>query len=267
MKNQDRKHQELAYQAERSLQIKNVQPTPKNVIERYRETKLWRFVPKEYVFKVLGNLNGKIICDLGCGEGVITSQLAKFGAQVTAVDISPDLIEIAERRAVLDEVRSHIKFIIGDVEKLRLPENKFDFLLAYEVLHHIDIPSILPKIIASLKPYGKAIIVEPIACSPVLQKLRIITPIKIDGGTHDRQLNIEDLKLILSYFGNYEITYFRLFGRLERLFPRGGYMNKIVMLSLSVIDRVILNNFPFLWKFCGIVVIVGTKFKTTDYIS
>lgn len=259
MKNTNRKQHELTYQAERALQIGNIQPTEKKAIQRYRKVRWWRFFPKEYVFKVLGDINGKLICDLGCGEGVIASQSAILGAEVTAIDISPKLIEIAERRAILDGVKDKIEFIVADAEELNIPENRFDFLVTYEVLHHIDIPKVMQKMILSLKAGGKAIIVEPIACSSLIQKIRNIAPVEVDGGHHDPQLNIKDLQIISGYFDNYQMTFFRLFGRLERLFPRGSYINNIAMLILNIFDRLILNLFPFLWKFCGIVVIVGVK--------
>ena len=44
------------------------------------------------------DLNGARVLDAGCGVGQVSQALAERGAQVTAIDISPSLIEIAQRR-------------------------------------------------------------------------------------------------------------------------------------------------------------------------
>jgi len=253
------KQRELAFQADRASKIKGIQPTSGDVLERYRRNRFWRFFPKEYVFKKMGNIEGKTICDFGCGEGVIASQLAKLGALVTAIDISPDLLRIAEKRTILDGVETRVKFVNADVHEFSMPISEFDYLVAYDVLHHVDLKPVMQKIVASLKPGGKAIIVEPISCSLALQKLRTIVPISVDGDSEDRQLNSDEIKLIANSFDKYEIAFFRLFGRFERLFPRIGNIHLYGGLMLSIVDWVLLSIFKPLSKFCGIVVVTGTR--------
>ena len=45
----------------------------------------------------IGNIDGKIVLDAGCGEGYNTRLLAMMGAKVTGVDISPKMIELAQQ--------------------------------------------------------------------------------------------------------------------------------------------------------------------------
>jgi len=47
---------------------------------------------------LLGNIEGKRILDCGCGNGFMTSLLAKSDAQVTSIDISPKSIEMTRYR-------------------------------------------------------------------------------------------------------------------------------------------------------------------------
>jgi 2-polyprenyl-3-methyl-5-hydroxy-6-metoxy-1,4-benzoquinol methylase len=54
--------------------------------------------PLEYAFHLLGDVRGKSVLDLGCGSGESVVILAHLGAKVLGIDISPDLIAIAEQR-------------------------------------------------------------------------------------------------------------------------------------------------------------------------
>ena len=46
-----------------------------------------------------GDLNGKRVLDIGCGTGLLSVKLAKMGAEVTGIDISTDMLTVAEQRA------------------------------------------------------------------------------------------------------------------------------------------------------------------------
>lgn len=77
------------------------------------------------------DLRGARVLDAGCGTGAMASELALRGAQVTAVDISPQLIDIAKRRlhpALTDQV----DFLAGDMSDPAL--GRFDFALAMDSL-------------------------------------------------------------------------------------------------------------------------------------
>lgn len=237
-----------------------VRPTSPREVERYRRAKLWRFFPKQYVFNALGDLGGKTVCDLGCGEGVIVSQMALLGANVLGMDISRESVEIAKRRALLDGVNDRVEFAVADAEGYGFPENNFDFFVVYEVLHHIeDLDVVMKKIMSGLKPGGKAIIVEPIMYSRMLQRLRGVVPVEPDGDCDDRQLTREEIRKISGYFDDHEIRYFRFTGRLERLFPRGTRMHQRASLFLNVLDYLLLRVLPPLKRFYGITLIVGKK--------
>lgn len=46
-----------------------------------------------------GGIAGKRVLDIGCGTGLLSVQLAKQGAQVTGIDLSTDMLAVAEQRA------------------------------------------------------------------------------------------------------------------------------------------------------------------------
>jgi len=82
--------------------------------------------------KLLGNVRGKKILDVGCGPGLYASLLIKKGAVVKGMDISKELIGIAKKEAPAAE------FIIGDAERLPYKNSEFDIVIAPLVLHYLN---------------------------------------------------------------------------------------------------------------------------------
>ena len=116
----DRRQEELSHQAESAKKIAPLKPTADHTIERLRHSRLWWIFPNQCVFRNIGGADGKRILDFGCGTGEISTELGIMGASVTGIDISPDLIEVAERRASLNRVGGRVKFIVHDIEEAPL---------------------------------------------------------------------------------------------------------------------------------------------------
>ena len=68
------------------------------------------------------------VLDVACGTGVVAVTAARRGAQVTALDLSPVLLERARQNAALAEVA--IEFAEGDVEALPYADHSFDVVLS-----------------------------------------------------------------------------------------------------------------------------------------
>jgi magnesium-protoporphyrin O-methyltransferase len=86
-----------------------------------------------------GDLRGARVLDAGCGTGLMTAELAVRGADVVAVDISPQLIGIAETR--LDPaLRPRVSFAAGDMTDPA--HGRFDFVLAMDSLIYYAAPDI-----------------------------------------------------------------------------------------------------------------------------
>src|SRR5205085_12455743 len=69
-----------------------------NDLKRYLDPPANTCYPLEYAYHLLGDVRGKPVLDYGCGDGIHSLTLARRGAGVKALDISPDLIEVARRR-------------------------------------------------------------------------------------------------------------------------------------------------------------------------
>lgn len=79
------------------------------------------------------NLTGKRILDAGCGTGAVALELANKGALVTAVDLSPNLIELAKSR-IPENQRQNIQFYAGDM--LDEAHGDFDYVIGMDSMIH-----------------------------------------------------------------------------------------------------------------------------------
>lgn len=94
------------------------------------------------------DLTGQRVLDAGCGAGQMTIELARRGAQVTAVDISPSLVEIARKRLPV-EYADQVTFAAGDM--LCDTRGTFDHVLAMDSLIYYEAPDI-GAILAKMAP-------------------------------------------------------------------------------------------------------------------
>lgn len=100
--------------------------------------------------------------EVGCGTGLFTEIFAQSGAAITALDLSPELIELARRREGLG---NEVEFVCSSVEAYS-PESRFDVVLGSSVLHHLELPSALECIRVFLKRRGSMAFAEPNGLNP-----------------------------------------------------------------------------------------------------
>ena len=79
------------------------------------------------------SLAGKRILDAGCGTGALSLELAKKGASIVAIDLSPNLIELAKER-IAPADRQNIDFRSGDMLDDSLGE--FDYVVGMDSMIH-----------------------------------------------------------------------------------------------------------------------------------
>lgn len=100
---------------------------------------------------------GKRLLEIGCGTGTDLLQFARGGALVTGVDLTPRSAEIARRRFEVYGLGG--EFITGDGEDLSFPDESFDVVYSFGVLHHTpDTRRAVDEIHRILKPGGNAIV-------------------------------------------------------------------------------------------------------------
>ena len=103
-----------------------------------------------YEYLVNCDLKDNRVLVVGCGFGEDALRLAKLGAKVSAFDLSPDSLEIAKALALREGLE--ITFEEMPAEKMSYEDNSFDYILARDILHHVDIPNTMSEIVRVAKP-------------------------------------------------------------------------------------------------------------------
>ena len=105
---------------------------------------------------------GMTVLELGCGTGYFTRELARSGADVVAIDVSPELLKVARANTSAPNVQYQIQ----NAYALSYSERVFDSVVGSSVLHHLEIKEALRDIYRVLKPGGTIYFTEPNMLNP-----------------------------------------------------------------------------------------------------
>lgn len=91
---------------------------------------------KGKVLLLLGELAGKKVLDVGAGTGRLATQLQRLGAQVTALDVSEQMLSVLKRK------NSAIYTVVGSAESLPFAAGAFDIVVAAFLIVHLRGPAV-----------------------------------------------------------------------------------------------------------------------------
>jgi len=138
------------------------------------------------------------IVDVGCGGGILTEGLAKKGADMLGIDLSEDLIDIADLHGLESGVKTNYKKISAEALAEAEPAS-FDHVVCMEMLEHVPEPgSVIAACAKMVKPGGyvffstlnrkpKAYLLAIVAAEHILKML--------PAGTHDYKTFIKPSEL------------------------------------------------------------------------
>jgi len=109
-----------------------------------------------------GIQNGKAL-DVGTGPGTFPIYMSKALPEIRfkGIDLSPVMIELANKNAIDDGVKDRIEFEVGSAYSLPCDNHSIDLLLCINTLHHLDRPiDFFNEVARALKEGGGFVIVD-----------------------------------------------------------------------------------------------------------
>lgn len=143
-------------------------------------------------------LRGARVLDVGCGAGLLSEALAGEGAEVTALDLSPELIDVAKLHLL--ESGRKVDYRLVSVEELaREMPAAFNAVTCMEMLEHVPDPGSVLRACADLLAPGGLLFVSTLDRTPQAFGAAIVGAEYVAGllprGTHDYQKFIRPSEL------------------------------------------------------------------------
>ena len=104
-----------------------------------------------------GETVGQKVLEIGCGRGVGTEIIVeKFGArEIHAFDLDPEMIRLAKKRLSRFPA-DKLRLFVGDAEFIDAPDNSYDAVFDFGIIHHIPAwQNSVKEVARVLKPNGK----------------------------------------------------------------------------------------------------------------
>ncbi len=156
-------------------------------------------------------VNGRDVLELGCGGGELTERLVQLGARVTALDVSPGQLAVAQRRVNAGTPGDKVRFIAAPAEETGLASAAFDVIVGKWILHHIDLDRAVPEIARLLRPGGRGVFYENHDRNPILALSRRHVAGRLGvrrfGTPTERPLSGSDMRRLRAHFGRVEKRY------------------------------------------------------------
>jgi SAM-dependent methyltransferase len=233
----------------------------------------------QYILDQFGDVRGKRVLDYGCGVAEGGVFLAKRGARVVAIDVSPKMLETAHALARRHGVEIETRLVTD--QRIPAADGEFDLIYGNGVLHHVPLDSAIPELARVLAPAGRGCFIEPLPYNPVINVYRRIAkevrtpdekPLSFGqieqfrrsfGQVKHREFWLTTLAVFLKYFlvdrvnPNKERYWKKIYTDARQL--EGGFFP-----SLRRLDDWVLDHVPLLGRLCwNTVVTVEQPRKAT----
>lgn len=134
-------------------------------------------------------LNGRRVLDVGCGGGILAESMARKGADVLGIDLSPKPLAVAELHAVEQGVHN-VAYREVAVETLAAEQpGAFDAVTCMEMLEHVPDPAAVVRACAQLVKPGGRVLFSTLNRNPKSYLLAIVAAEHllrlVPRGTHD----------------------------------------------------------------------------------
>ena len=189
------------------------------------------------------------VLELGCGTGLFTNKIVKIAkvTDITAIDISPELLDIAKSNYEIP------KFELGDAMNLNYKDNTFDVIFGSSVLHHLNMEKACKEMFRVLKAGGRIVFAEPNMINPQIAIQKNIPFIKrwLGDSPDETAINRWRFKKLLERAGYINV----------KIFPYDFLHPVVPSVLVKSVERLskFIEKVPVLREIAGSVIIVACK--------
>lgn len=205
---------------------------------------------RQWGMKRLGSVAGERVLDFGCGAGEESVYLAKMGARVTAIDVSPRGIALTRARADANGVGDVVDACLMRCDPTLFSDASFDVVHGFGILHHIGLRSGLAEVHRLLRPGGRGVFWEHMGNSALIARLRHHEGRATSG---ERPLRWSEIAPAAAQFAAVDAHAFHLLSRLRVRLRLAGHP------LVKRFDHALLSIVPSLRLFASGVVIIVRK--------
>lgn len=138
------------------------------------------------------------VIDVGCGGGILSEGLARLGAKVTGIDLSEDLIDVADLHGLEAGVQVHYQKISAEEMAEQNPA-VYDFVTCMEMLEHVPDPAAIIAACAKMVKPGGMVFFSTLNRQPKAYLLAVFAAEyllrMLPKGTHDYKTFIKPAEL------------------------------------------------------------------------
>jgi len=208
------------------------------------------------------------VLDVGCGVATTAIEVAcRFGSHVTAIDISPLMLQRARRNVLASGLADRIEVAEGNILALDHADNSFDRVVAEAVTMFVDRPRAAAELVRVCRPGGRVLATEFFWREPPTPEAREVFLGQVCPGMQIDTL--EDWMTLYRAAGLRDVQVES--GPFEMMTPRGFLVDEGLARTLAVMGRCI-SRLSYLRKmtwlmpriqravpYLGFILICGTK--------
>lgn len=190
----------------------------REIDHRLRKAAWFSQGPDQRIFSFLidyEQLKGKRVLEIGCGMGTVAEELARSGADVTAIDISERAVRMTRGRFRLFGLQGNI--IRTDSENLPFADNTFDYVWSWGVIHHSpNVARSISEIHRVVRPGGR-VGVMVYHKNSLLHYIHVVLFRHPLDGYIAQRFTHEEFRNMFSEFGRVRVS---VFGQRSELWPK-----------------------------------------------
>ena len=188
----------------------------------------------EELFQRADFASGQRVLDVGCGVGTTAIEVTRrYDARVTAVDISPIMLERARSNVAAAGLQDKVTVESGDILALRFPDDTFDRVIAEAVTMFVNRPRAARELVRVCRPGGRVLTTEFLWRKPPTPEARQIFLGELCPGMNFDTL--EDWVRIYEEAGLVDVRVTS--GPFEMMTPSGFLQDEGLANSLAIMGR------------------------------